>query len=152
MSGTASAQGLVSAKAFATTNTLADEEAAAATAMEEGAIRRGASYSMANIATVQKYDQVKITFVEYLDVIDDGWHARMRVSLSGDANAVTNELEESPRKHKSTARAVPTGQISGDGDEGETTLTITIDRLGVARLTRTRKRNNEKQPGRIYAC
>lgn len=137
---TDSAQGLVSAKAFATTNTLAEEEAAAAAAQEEGAVEGGVGYSMADIATVQKYDQVKITFVEYLDVIDDGWHARMRVALSADANAVTNELEEVSSQTQILYRSNGTCrpyrvQISGEGDEANTyTLNISIDRLGVAKI------------------
>lgn len=135
-----SRESLVSARAFATTNTLADEEATAAAELEAAESVGGAGYSMADIATEQRYEQVKITFVEYDDVIDDGWHSKMRVAFFTDEDTVTNELEEVSSQTQILYRSNGTCrpyrvQISGDGD-GDTvyTLNIFIDRLGVAKI------------------
>jgi type II secretion system protein H len=136
-----SAQSLVSAKAFATTNTLADQEAAAEAELEAEEDQGGIGYSMADIATTQKYDQIKITFVEYLDVIDDGWHARIRVAFAKEESSDSDEEEEEEVSqtqilYRSNGTCRPYRvQVSGDGDEGETyTLNITVDRLGVATI------------------
>jgi type II secretion system protein H len=136
---------LVSAKAFATTNTLADAEAAETRALEESESTGGVGYSMADVATQQKYEQVKITFVEYDDVIDDGWHSRMRVAFSEKDNTVTNELEEVSSQMQILYRSNGTCrpyrvQISGDGESADTyTLNIIIDRLGVAKIEEDEK-------------
>jgi type II secretion system protein H len=134
-----SRQSIVSASAFAITNTLAAAEAAAAAALEESESVGGVASSMAEIATEQKYDQVKIAFVEYDDVIDDGWHARMRLAFSADDNTVTNELEEVSSQTQILYRSNGTCrpyrvQISGDNEEAAYTLNISIDRLGVAKI------------------
>jgi len=136
----ASRGSLVSAKAFATTNTLADAEASAAAALEEAESVGGSGYSMADIATEQKYEQVKITFAGYDDVIDDGWHSRMRIALSAGDQVVTNELEEVSSQTQILYRSNGTCrpyrvQISGDGEGVDVyTLNIIIDRLGVAKI------------------
>jgi type II secretion system protein H len=136
---------LVSAKAFATTNTLADAEAVAATALEEAESVGGAGYSMADITTEQKYEQVKITFTGYDDVIDDGWHSRMRIALSAGDQVVTNELEEVSSQTQILYRSNGTCrpyrvQISGDGEGVDVyTLNIIIDRLGVAKIEEDEK-------------
>lgn len=131
---------LVSAKAFATTNTLADEEAAAATELEESESTGGVAYSMADIETQQKYEQVKITFDGYEDVIDDGWHSRMRIAFKTEDSTVTNEWEEVSSQTQILYRSNGTCrpyrvQISGDGEGSDVyTLNIIIDRLGVAKI------------------
>jgi type II secretion system protein H len=136
---------LVSAKAFATTNTLADAEAAAAAELEESESVGGAGYSMADITTEQKNEQVKIIFGGYEDVIDDGWHSRMRVAFATEESSVTNELEEVSSQTQILYRSNGTCrpyrvQISGDG-EGDNvyTLNIIIDRLGVAKIEEDEK-------------
>lgn len=145
--GDATRESLVSAKAFATTNTLADEEATAAAALEEAETVGGVGYSMADVATEQKYEQVKITFMGYEDIIDDGWHSRMRIALSAGDNIVTNELEEVSTQTQILYRSNGTCrpyrvQISGDGEGTEVyTLNIIIDRLGVAKIEEDEKEN-----------
>jgi len=136
---------LVSAKAFATTNTLADEEAAAAAALEDSESTGGAAYSMADVETQQKYEQVKITFGGYEDVIDDGWHSRIRIAFKAEDNAVTNEMEEVSSQTQILYRSNGTCrpyrvQISGDGEGSDVyTLNIIIDRLGVAKIEEDEK-------------
>lgn len=139
------AESLVSAKSFASTNTLADAEAAAAAELEASESVGGVGYSMADIATEQKNEQVKITFVGYEDVIDDGWHSRMRVAFATEENSVTNELEEVSSQSQVLYRSNGTCrpyrvQISGDGEGTDGyTLNIIIDRLGVAKIEEDEK-------------
>lgn len=136
---------LVSAKAFSTTNTLADAEAAEAAALEKSESTGGIGYSMADIATEQKYEQVKITFAGYEDVIDDGWHSRMRIAFQTDDNSVTNDLEEVSSQTQILYRSNGTCrpyrvQITGDGEGVDGfTLNIIIDRLGVAKIEEDEK-------------
>lgn len=140
-----SSESLVSAQAFATTNALADADAAAAVALEESESTGGVGYSMADVATQQKYEQVKITFSGYEDVIDDGWYARMRVVFKAEDNVVTNELEEVSSQTQILYRSNGTCrpyrvQISGDGESTDVyTLNIIIDRLGVAKIEEDEK-------------
>jgi len=134
-----SAQSLVSARAFASTNSLADEEAAAAAELEKETDQGGVSYSMAEIETTQTYKQVKLRFIEYLDVVDDGWTARLRLALSGEDASVTNELEEVSAQTQILYRSNGTCrpyrvQISADDENESYKLNITIDRLGVATI------------------
>ena len=140
-----SSESLVSAKAFATTNTLADAEAGAVAALEDSESVGGVGYSMADIAAEQKYEQVKITFAGYEDVIDDGWHSRVRIAFSAGDNTVTNELEEVSSQTQILYRSNGTCrpyrvQISGDGEGSDVyTLNIIIDRLGVAKIEEDEK-------------
>jgi len=142
-----SSESLVSAKAFATTNTLADAEAAETAELEKTEDVGGIGYSMADITTEQKYEQVKITFVEYADVIDDGWHSRIRMAFSEKDATVTNELEEVSSQTQILYRSNGTCrpyrvQISGDSEDDTVyTLNISIDRLGVAKIEEDEKEN-----------
>ncbi len=132
------ATSLVSARAFATTNTLVDAEATTAAELEREEDTGGAEYSMADIQASQNYKQVKITFAEYLDVAEDGWTARMRLALSGNDTSVTNELEEVSSQtlilYRSNGTCRPY-RVKISADEGDSyALTISIDRLGVAKI------------------
>jgi type II secretion system protein H len=131
------AQSLVSAKAFATTNTLADEEAATAAELERESDQGGVGYSMADIETSQTHEQIKIRFIEYLDVVDDGWTARFRIAMG--ESSVTNALEETSSQTQILYRSNGTCrpyrvQITSDDENESYTLNVSIDRLGVAKI------------------
>jgi prepilin-type N-terminal cleavage/methylation domain-containing protein len=134
--GASGATSLVSARAFATTNTLLDAEATAAAEAEKEEITGGVEYSMADIEASQNYKQVKIIFVEYLDIIDDGWSNSK--PLPKDSKSVTNELEEVSTQmqivYLSNGTCRPY-RVQIAADEGDSyALTISIDRLGVAKI------------------
>jgi type II secretion system protein H len=143
--GASGATSIVSARAFATTNTLVDAEATAAAEAEKEEVTGGAEYSMADIETSQSYKQVKVSFVEYLDVVDDGWTARLRLALSGDEKSVTNALEEVSAQTQILYRSNGTCRpyrVKISADEGDSyALTISIDRLGVAKIDEDEEEN-----------
>jgi type II secretion system protein H len=132
--------GLVAASAFATTNTLADRESADAIEREaREELEGGVSENMSDIPIQRTYDQVKFVFTEYTDVIDDAWHARMPVALSGNMPTATNEQEEVSSQQQILYRSNGTCrpyrlQVSSADEEKPYTLNITIDRLGVASI------------------
>jgi type II secretion system protein H len=144
--GGGEATSLVSARSFATTNTFVDAEAAAAAEAEKEAEGTGGTqYSMADIETSQSYKQVKITFLEYLDVVDDGWSARIRLAMDGGAASVTNELEEVSAQTQILYRSNGTCRpyrVRIASDEGDSyALNISIDRLGVAKIDEDEEEN-----------
>lgn len=143
--GGSGATSLVSARAFATTNTLVDAETTAAAEAEKEEITGGVEYSMADIETSQAYKQVKISFVEYLDVVDDGWTARMRLALSEDGKSVTNDVEQVSVQTQILYRSNGTCRpyrVKIAADEGDSyALTISIDRLGVAKIDEDEEEN-----------
>lgn len=143
--GGSEATSLVSARDFATTNTLGDAEAAAAAEAEKEEVTGGVEYSMADIETSQNYKQVKISFVEYLDVIDDGWSASKRLPSSRNKSTVTNELEEVSTQTQISYLSNGTCRpyrVKIAADEGDSyALTISIDRLGVAKIDEDEEEN-----------
>jgi type II secretion system protein H len=131
---------LVSSRAFASTNTLADqEEAERAESEARETMEGGQSESMSDIQLERACEHVKFVFKEYTDIVDDGWHARLPMTSSPPPDTTTNNLDAVSSRHQILYRSNGTCrpyqvQVSSLDEDKPYTLNITIDRLGVASI------------------
>jgi type II secretion system protein H len=138
---------LVSSRAFASTNTLADREEADRTELEaRETFEGGQSESMSDIQLQRTYENVKFVFREYADTIDDGWYTRMPIALSATDARATNTVESPSSQQQILYRSNGTCrpyqvQVSSLDEDKPYTLNITIDRLGVASIEEDREDN-----------
>ena len=138
-------ESLVTAGAFAVTNAaVAAEETevakAAADKSDEPAKTTqnsgGASYVMADLAIVKKYDRVVFRFVEYSDTIDDGRGARHLPTVREEENETSaeGEMQTFRISYKSNGTCRPYQiNVTAEGDE-EYVVTIAVDVRGSAKI------------------
>jgi len=131
---------LVSSRAFASTNTLADQEETERVeneAREE--MEGGQSENMSDIQLERTCEQVKFVFKEYADTLDDGWYARTPISSLPTSDTSTNTVDVTSARHQILYRSNGTCrpyrvEVSSLDEDKPYTLNITIDRLGVAAI------------------
>ena len=140
VSGGGGGESIVSARAFATTNAVADAEAAR---MEEIAAGHGDSdgdgggkgtYVMAEVNTEKIYEQVRFTFERYTDTADAGRFSRVSPAAPAGDKEEEDEEDGGARavrvRYKSNGTCRPYRvKVSADGDNAFA-LTVVVDMLG----------------------
>ena len=148
MEGGGGGESIVSAKAFATTNAIAEAEAAriAEFATEQGDDSGGGrGYRMADVNTEQNYEQVRFTFLGYTDTADAGRYSHL-LSPSGSTGSPGDEEDEDGEsvraahvRYKSNGTVRPYKiKVSAEGDNAFS-LTVAVDMLGAARIEEDEK-------------
>ena len=128
---------IVSAKAFSTTNAVADAEAAqmAELTAEHGDDTGGGGYAMADVNTEQTYEQVRFIFLGYSDTADAGRYSSLPSSstFSDDVNS-TEESATVRVRYKSNGTCRPYSvKVTVEGEDAFS-LTVNVDMLGAAKV------------------
>ena len=141
-------ESIVSAKAFSTTNAVADAEAAKMAEFESGhddSSGGGSGYEMANVNTEQNYEQVRFKFLGYSDTADAGRfsHLLSPAKSSSPVNDVgdTDEISATVRvRYKSNGTCRPYSvKVTVEGDDAFS-LTVMVDMLGAAKVVEDEER------------
>ncbi|MCL2103805.1 MAG: prepilin-type N-terminal cleavage/methylation domain-containing protein [Kiritimatiellaeota bacterium] len=143
VSGGGGGESIVSARAFATTNAVADAETARMAAFDaepQDSGSGGGSYTMADVNTEQTYEQVQFVFEGYTDTADAGRfsHLLSPEKTTDPLSDGTDEDEDSVRtvrvRYKSNGTCRPYKvKITTEGDDAFS-LTVAVDMLGVAKV------------------
>ena len=136
-------ESIVSAKSFASTNAIADAEAARAAELETdhgGGSGGGGSYTMADVNVDKDYEQIRFVFLGYTDTADAGRYSHL-LSPSKNAGAGDEEEDEDGEsvrvvrvRYKSNGTVRPYKiKVTSEGDNAFS-LTVRVDMLGAAKV------------------